>query len=193
MSGSVRFLFALIIATATSGAAAQSSEADAGARALAEQAREMERESERQQVRTEEIDVELREAEERLAEAAARIAELSQRRLPAMIDIERRMRISSRPMLGVTLGADDNRGPVEGVTIQGVTPGSAAAESGLRAGDVITAVNDESLSAGTDEAANRKLLDFLEGVEEGDTLDVEYLRDGRNAAVEVKPRTHQGH
>lgn len=193
MSGSGRFLFALIIATATSAAAAQGSEPDAGARALAEQAREIERESERQQVRTEEIDVELREAEERLAEAAARIAELSQRRIPAMIDIERRMRISNRPMLGVTIGADDSRGPVEGVTIQGVTPGSAAAESGLRAGDVITAVNDESLSAETDEAANRKLLDFLEGVEEGDTLDVEYLRDGSSAAVEVKPRTHQGH
>jgi C-terminal processing protease CtpA/Prc len=193
MSGSGRFLFALIIATATSGAAAQGSEADAEARALAEQAREMEQESERKQGRREEIDVELREAEERLAEAAARIAELSQRRLPAMIEIERRMRISNRPMLGVTIGADDNRGPVEGVTVQGVTPGSAAAESGLRAGDVITAVNDESLSAETDEAANRKLLDFLEGVEEGDTLDVEYLRDGRNAAVEVKPRAHQGH
>jgi S1-C subfamily serine protease len=72
---------------------------------------------------------------------------------------------------------------VEGVTIRGVSPGGAAAEAGLRSGDVITAINDESVSAATDEAAGRKLLDFLEGVEEGDTLDVEYLRGGKAATV----------
>ncbi|MEX0975943.1 MAG: PDZ domain-containing protein [Woeseia sp.] len=143
----------------------------------------------REDVRSEDIDVELREAEERLAAAAARIAELSQRRLPAMLDIERRIRGGHRPMLGVTIGADDERGPVEGVTIQGVTPGSAAAEAGLRAGDVITAVNEESLGAAQDEEANRKLLDFLAGVEEGDTLDIDYLRAGTNNTVEVRPRT----
>ncbi len=143
----------------------------------------------REEVGSEDIDVELREAEESLAAAAARIAELSQRRLPAMIDIERRLRGDRRPMLGVTIGTDSERGPVEGVTIQGVTPGSAAAESGLRAGDVITAVNEESLSAAKDEEANRKLLDFLAGVEEGDTLDIDYLRGGNNSTVEVKPRT----
>lgn len=142
----------------------------------------------RDELRSEDIDVELREAEERLAAAAARIAELSQRRLPAMVDIERRLRGPHRPMLGVTIGADDERGPVEGVTIQGVTPGSAAAEAGLRAGDVITAVNQESLGAAKDEEANRKLLDFLAGVEEGDTLDIDYLRDGDSNTVEVEPR-----
>ncbi len=142
-----------------------------------------------EEVRSEDIDAELREAEERLAAAAARIAELSHRRLPAMIDIERRIRIGHRPMLGVTIGADDERGSVEGVTIKGVTPGSAAAEAGLRTGDVITTVNEESLSAAQDEEANRKLLDFLAGVEEGDTLDIGYLRDGDSNTVEVKPRT----
>ncbi len=143
----------------------------------------------RKETRSEDIDVELREAEESLAAAAARIAELSHRRLPAMIDIERRLRGDRRPMLGVTIGMDRERGPVEGVTIQGVTPGGAAAEAGLRAGDVITAVNEESLRAAKEGEANRKLLHFLESMEEGDTLDIVYLRDGNSNTVEVKPRT----
>ena len=143
------------------------------------------------EVRVEEIEAQLRQEEDRLAEAAARIAELSSLRLPAVVDFERRMRFGDRPMLGVTIGSESGNevdGPVEGVTIRGVSPGGPAADAGLRSGDVITAVNGESLGADTDEAAGRKLLDFLEGVEEGDTLDVEYLRAGKSATVDVKPR-----
>jgi C-terminal processing protease CtpA/Prc len=137
----------------------------------------------------EEIDVQMREAEERLAEAAARIAELSTRRLPQITSsIVEGMRAHNRAMLGITIDAEGERGPVEGVTVAGVTPGSAAAEAGLRAGDVITAVNGESLGADTDEEANEKLVDFMAGVQDGDTLDVEYLRDGRSATVQVRPR-----
>lgn len=137
----------------------------------------------------EEIDVQMREAEERLAEAAARIAELSTRRLPQITSsIVDGMRAHNRAMLGITIDAEGGRGPVEGVTVAGVTPGSAAAEAGLRAGDVITAVNGESLGADTDEAANEKLVDFMAAVQDGDTLDVEYLRDGRSATVQVRPR-----
>lgn len=140
-------------------------------------------------MRVEEIDAQMREAEERMAEAAARIAELSTRRLPQITSsIVEGMRGYNRPMLGITLDAEAERGPVEGVTAAAVTPGSAASEAGLRAGDVITAVNGESLSADTDEEANRKLVDFMAAVEEGDTLDVEYLRDGRSETVQVRPR-----
>jgi S1-C subfamily serine protease len=137
------------------------------------------------QQRAETIDVEMREAEEQLAEAAARMAELSSSRLP---EIARHFRGSTHPVMGITIGADEGDGPVEGVAIDGVTPGSAAADAGLRAGDVITAINGESLGADDDETANRKLLDFMEGVEEGDELDIEYLRDGRTATIEVRPR-----
>lgn len=141
-------------------------------------------------VHAEEIDVQLREAEQRLADAAAQIAELSRKRLPETYStFERHIQIDDRPMLGVTIGADDGtRGPVEGVTIRGLTPGGAASDAGLRSGDVMTAINDESLNADSDEQANRKLLDFLAGIDEGDKLDVEYLRNGKSAAVEVTPR-----
>jgi S1-C subfamily serine protease len=192
MSCKGKAVIGVLMIIAASAAAAQSSDAGSAARGRAVEA---EREAGQREVRVEEIEAQLREEEERLAEAAARIAELSRRRLPAVVDIERRMQVSDRPMLGVTIGAEGGSGgsgPVEGVTIRGVSPGGAAADAGLRSGDVITAVNDESLSAATDEEANRKLLDFLSGVEEGDMLDVEYLRDGNAANVEVKPRSMSG-
>jgi len=88
-------------------------------------------------------------AERKMAEAAREIAELTADRLPQLRQIERRVEIlsSDRPRLGVTIGDRDKEGPVEGVRIMAVTPGSAADDAGLRAGDILTAVNDEALSA----------------------------------------------
>ncbi len=131
----------------------------------------------------------MREAEERLAEAARRVAELSSERLESMGDIKRyAFEFSAKPRLGVTIESRMDDSPVEGVRVIGVTPGSAAADAGLRAGDVITAVNGESMSAASSTDANRLLLDFMRGVEEGDRLEVEYLRDGKVGKVEVEPR-----
>ena len=135
-----------------------------------------------------EIDERLRQAEERMAEAAREIAEITKERLPRMIEIEERFAMSNKPRLGVTIETTDEPGPVEGVTILGVTPGSAAADVGLRPGDVLTSVNDESLSAQSSREANMRLLDFMKGVEAGDVLAVEYLRDGKTGSVELEPR-----
>jgi len=87
----------------------------------------------------------------------------------------------------VTIGSE-NSGPVKGVAIVGVTPGSAADDAGLRAGDLITSVNGESLGAQNSDDATNRLLDFMHGVEEGDTLDLEYVRDGKGGKVEVEPQ-----
>ena len=130
----------------------------------------------------------MREAEQRLAEAAQQIAELSSRQLPRVAEIERRIRIDGRPVLGVTIGSQGSSGPVEGVVIVGVSPGGAADEAGLRAGDVITAINEESLTSDSDREANSKLLDFMAGVEVGDLLALDYLRDGKSENVELSPR-----
>ncbi|MEE8221219.1 MAG: PDZ domain-containing protein, partial [Woeseiaceae bacterium] len=146
--------------------------------------REAERAAEEQQLT---VEVQMREAEERLAEAARQIAELSTSNLPAIVEIERRIHMDGRAVLGITIGSSDGDGPVEGVTVRGVSPGGAAEEAGLRSGDIITAVNDESLTAASDEEANAKLIEFMSGVEEGDVVDVEYLRDGKQASVEVRP------
>ena len=50
---------------------------------------------------------------------------------------------SADSALGVTLAGGDSTSPAStGVTLQGVTAGGPAAEAGLRAGDVVTKVND---------------------------------------------------
>lgn len=144
------------------------------------------------EARAERIELQLREAEKQLSEAAARVAELSRQRLPDVTMVTRHLRVSDRPVLGVTIGDGGEDGPVEGVTVRGVTPGSAAEDAGLRTGDVLTAVNDESLSADTQSEANEKLLELMDGVEEGDTLEIEYLRDGRSDTVQVEPRDRAG-
>jgi hypothetical protein len=132
----------------------------------------------------------LEEAERKMAEAARQIAELSSERLPQLRELQRRIEIinDGRPRLGVNIGEENSDGPVEGVSIVGVTPGSAADDAGLRAGDVITAINDETMSANAASEATRLILDFMKGVEEGDILQVEYLRDGKVGSVEVEPR-----
>jgi S1-C subfamily serine protease len=135
-----------------------------------------------------EMEEKLRRAEERMAEAAREIAELTEERLPRMIEIEKRFAMTNKPMLGVTIESADEIGPVEGVTLLGVTPGGAAADAGLRSGDILTSVNDEALSAASSKEANATLLDFMKGVEEGDVLSVEYLRDGKVGSVEIEPR-----
>jgi membrane-associated protease RseP (regulator of RpoE activity) len=135
-----------------------------------------------------EIEERLRDAEARMAEAAREIAEITKERLPRIAEIEKRFAWSSKPRLGVTIESAMEPGPVEGVTILGVSPGSAAEDSGLRPGDILTAVNDEGLSADSCEESNMRLLDFMNGVEEGDVLKVEYLRDGKVGSVQVEPR-----
>ncbi|MBT8103987.1 MAG: PDZ domain-containing protein [Gammaproteobacteria bacterium] len=139
-------------------------------------------------LREAEMDQKLLEAEERLAEAARQIAEITRERLPRMAEIERRFELSDKPRLGVMIDGGKKSGPVEGVAVVGVTPGGAAGDAGLRTGDVITAVNGQSLSADNADVANSRLLDFMKGVEAGDVLKVEYLRDGKVGSVEVEPK-----
>jgi C-terminal processing protease CtpA/Prc len=135
----------------------------------------------------------LREAEVRMEIAAREIAELTQERLPKMFEFTTRMEFSNTPRIGITIDGTDESGPVAGVEIGGVTPDSAADDAGLHAGDVITAVNRESMKAKSSQEANKLLLDFMQGVEEGDELTVEYLRGGKADSVELSPRVKEIH
>lgn len=137
-----------------------------------------------------ELETKMRQAERQMAEAARQLAELTSERLPQLQRLERRFEFlqDGRPRLGVSIGGNDEDGPVEGVGIRAVTPGSAASDAGLRAGDIITAINNEALSAAKAGEATQKLLNFMGGVEAGDVLDIEYLRDGKVGKVEIEPR-----
>ena len=157
-----------------------------------EQAQRAERESQQassiSQREAEEVEVRLLEAERRMAEAARQVADLSMRQLPKIARMERMLSGNRGPVLGITIGAEGDGEPVEGVEVLGVSPGGAAEEAGIRAGDVITSINGESMTADSANEATEKLMDFMKGVEEGDELDIEYLRNGRSETVALAPR-----
>jgi S1-C subfamily serine protease len=178
MSKYNKWMAIVLVAALSSVAAAQENEASTEKRAA---------------VAENEINIaeQMREAEARLEEAARRIAELSAQQLPLSGGQQWAFAFSDGPKLGITIDGDQQSGPVKGAVIRGVTPGGAAFDAGLRAADIIVAINKEAMNAESSAAANAKLLAFMEGVEEGDTLDIEYLRDGKAAKVSVKP-THSG-
>jgi len=130
----------------------------------------------------------LRDAEERMEKAARQIAELTRERLPQMMKIERRFEFSNKPMIGITIDGSEEPNPTEGVLVEGVTPGSAADAAGLHAKDIISAVNGESMSAASSQEANKLLFELMSGVEEGDVLTINYLRNGNVATVDLSPQ-----
>ncbi len=130
-------------------------------------------------------------AEARLAEAAREIAEITSGVVPGAVEYARGIIASTRrPVLGVSIGggAGDGDGPVDGVEVLGVSPGSAAAEAGIRAGDVLTAIDGETLAAEDPAAANRRLLEALAEREPGDTIDIDLRRDSQEITLGVKTR-----
>lgn len=100
------------------------------------------------------------------------------------------LRVTRRPMLGVLLGtlaaADAARlglASTDGVRLSGVVPGLGAEAAGLRQDDVIVAVD------GLDTADVNGLRQALRGRAAGDTVTVEFYRDG---ARQTTPMTLAG-
>jgi len=87
-----------------------------------------------------------------------------------------------KPFLGVYLGG----GRDQGVRISGVVSGSGAARAGLQGEDIITAIDGISL------AGEHQLGKALYRFEPGQTVTVEYLRDGQPGYAEVA-LTRQGY
>ncbi len=137
------------------------------------------------------LQAQMRDAEARLEEAARQIAELSGRQMPSMGGEHWEFDFPDRPVLGITIGSTNEEGPVTGVAVRGVSPGGAAFDAGLRAGDTITAINKQLLRAENSVRANEKLLEFMSTIKDGDNVDVEYSRAGKVATVAVKPKVQQ--
>ncbi|RLV08385.1 signal protein PDZ [Streptomyces griseocarneus] len=80
---------------------------------------------------------------------------------------------SGRAALGITARTvvGDNFAPA-GVAVVSVTQGGAADKAGIRAGDVITGLNDTAITT------MQSLTEALAGLKPGDRAKVTYLRDG---------------
>jgi C-terminal processing protease CtpA/Prc len=128
-----------------------------------------------------ELERKLADARKRLDEAARDVANLS---MSLSDDMVPHMRgpfgavITGGPpraVLGINMGSDDTRS--EGVEVVSVSPGGAAAEAGLKAGDVLIDVNGTALKRDDDESARDKLIGAMRKVKPGDTVAVGYQRD----------------
>jgi S1-C subfamily serine protease len=97
--------------------------------------------------------------------------------------------------LGLLLGGAWIPGGGEpGAVVVAVTPGSPADEAGMLAGDVIIRFNGEALVDEEDHEgllamqASQKLVALSRELEEGDTVTLEYLRDGKTRRVALVAR-----
>jgi uncharacterized iron-regulated protein len=83
------------------------------------------------------------------------------------------------PASGVKLGVIIEPGPAGGVLIERLLPGSAAEEHGLKAGDLLLQIEDESLSEPFD------LIYALQQRHSGDRVRLIFERDGERQTLEV--------
>lgn len=89
---------------------------------------------------------------------------------------------SGRAALGVTIAQTVNisSGERDGVAVVAVTEGGAAAQAGLKEGDVITSVNGKATHSTT------QLAEVLAELRVGQTVPVEIRRGGQTETVQVK-------
>jgi hypothetical protein len=105
--------------------------------------------------------------------------------LPGEWDGPRLFWLDRRARLGVYVNTRANpETDSRGALITGVVPGSPADKAGLEKGDIITKLDGESLLKGAevydeDESApGMRLIERARKLEPGDTVEIEYLRDG---------------
>ena len=94
---------------------------------------------------------------------------------------------SNRARLGVTVqNRADEATDEMGAVLQSVVEDGPAGKAGLQAGDIITSFNGEPLTgrypaAGRNQSEPaRKLIDLVGELDEGDEVELEYVRDGRS-------------
>jgi S1-C subfamily serine protease len=131
------------------------------------------------------LEKQLATAREQLDQAARQVAELSRQLYgDRSQDIMPFVHGGRRgAMLGINLDSAQERD--EGVVVAGVSPGGPAERAGLKAGDVIMAVDGRSLRRDGGRSAARQLVDFMRDVDPGEPVKVEYLREGRKDSATV--------
>jgi membrane-associated protease RseP (regulator of RpoE activity) len=136
-----------------------------------------------------ELEQELAEARAELDKAAREVAELSRQLYGGESgDVMRFVHGGPQgSMLGINIGSGAARD--EGVEVMGVSPGGPAEQAGLRAGDVLAAVDGKSLRRSGERTASAQLVELMRGVQPGSVVKVDYLRDGkrRTASVTTAP------
>lgn len=147
----------------------------------------------------ERLERELQRAQEELNRAAHEVAELSTRMgEESWAQIEPKIDMGfQRAMLGINIGSThgrDERGegpdePTDGVRIVSVSPGGPAEEAGLKANDVILAIDGKELHGDKKNSAQAQLLAQMRHAEPGTQVIVQYRRDGQVQTTKVSPKS----
>ncbi len=130
------------------------------------------------------LEKQLQDARSELDAAAREVATLSRQLYGDGGEVMKFVHDGSRgSMLGINLGGGESRD--EGVAVAGVSPGGPAEQAGLRAGDVIVAVDGKALKRTADRSASAQLVQIMRGTAPDTTMKVEYLRDGKRRTATV--------
>jgi S1-C subfamily serine protease len=121
------------------------------------------------------LQVHMNDLAQRMAELSARIGD------QASASALRYLADSKSGMLGIAVDPDD-----DGIHVQAVTPDGPAERAGLKAGDVITAINGKHLSLN-----DASLLTGLSDLPPGKPVRLTVLRDGKTLHVRATPERFQ--
>jgi len=151
-------------------------------RVAAERERAADREADEQHAK---VEARLREAQARLQQAAQEVARLS-----AEVSRSVMQRFNGnwwqRAVIGVVISHDNDPA---GAHVAEVSPGGAAADAGLRAGDVIVSINDTGMGG---PHAAQKVVDAVQGAGPNGKLTMHIRRDNKDQKIEVVARTPAG-
>lgn len=131
------------------------------------------------------LEKQLQVARDQLDRSAREVAELS-RQLYGGTEGDLMRFAQGRPsgsMLGINVGSGASR--EQGVEVVGVSPGGPAEQAGLKAGDVLVAVDGQNLGRSPERGPNAQLVEYMRGVEPGRVVKVDYLRGGQRHSASV--------
>jgi S1-C subfamily serine protease len=136
------------------------------------------------------LEKQLKEARAELDEAAREVADLSRQLYGGDRHDDVMQFVHGRPqgaMLGINI--EDAKGRDDGVEVVGVSPGGPAEQAGLKSGDIVVAMNGKALRAAGGRNPGAQLVEMMRNVEPGQTVNLDYLRDGqkRSAAIKAAP------
>ncbi len=90
---------------------------------------------------------------------------------------------SDQAFIGILLEEDD--ADATGVNVIGITPDSPAQSAGIKAGDIITAINGSNLARDPKQTPAHKLFKILKKLKAAEKLELELLRNGQQISLSL--------